>query len=446
MVIKRFLFCCLVCISFSVLAQPGFVLANHKKKDKIPFKLINNLPVLPVEVNGTNLSFILDTGVKSTILFSLEDADSLVLKNTEPIQLQGLGQGGAVDALKSRNNRLKVGNAVDNDHNLYVIFDKSLNFSPRMGIPIHGILGSDFFQNFVVEIRYGTGKIIVYDPNGYSFKKCHRCEDLDITFVNSKPYIPLKKIVSDEPKTINLLVDSGSSDVLWLFDDEGFLNEDPKNYFEDFLGLGLSGNIFGKRTKLPEIRLGKISLEDVNAAFPEESAINKARIYKERDGSVGGGFLSKFNVTLDYANKKMRFKKNRKFREPFHYNMSGLTIEHEGMELVKREKQARINSNSLISEQDSSTSNVVSVPVTTEYEFSLVPRYIIVDVRKDSPAALAGLQKGDEIISINGKPCYDYELADLIEMFSSDEGKKITMEAKRDDNNLRVKFYLKSIL
>ncbi len=445
MVVKRFLFFCMACISFSVWAQAGFVLSNNKKKDKISFKLINNLPVLPVEVNGTKLSFILDTGVKSTILFSLEDADSLVLKNTQPIQLQGLGQGGAVDALKSRNNKLKVGNVVDIDHNLFVIFDKSLNFSPRMGIPIHGILGSDFFQNFVVEIRYSAGKIIVYDPKEYSFKKCRRCEDLEITFVNSKPYIPLKKVVSGEPNTLNLLVDSGSSDVLWLFEDEGFLTENPKNYFEDFLGLGLSGNIFGKRTKLPEIQLGNISLKNVNAAFPEEGAINKARIYKERDGSVGGGFLSKFNITLDYANKKMRFKKNRKFKEPFHYNMSGLTIEHEGMELVKREKQAHINSNSLISEQDSSTSNVVSVSVTTEYEFSLVPRYIIVDVRKDSPAANAGLQKGDEIISINGKPCYDYELADLIEMFSSDEGKKVTMETKRGDSIMRVKFYLKSL-
>ncbi len=430
----------------STLAQTGFSLPGNKKKDKIPFKLVNNLPVVPVEINGTKLSFILDTGVKSTILFSLEDADSLELRNTTPIQLQGLGEGGSVEALKSRNNKVKIGDALDTDHTVFIIFDKALNFSPRMGIPIHGILGNDFFQNFIVKINYVSEKIIIYNPEKYPLKKCRKCEDLDITFVNSKPYISLKTVLNNEPNDVTLLVDSGSSDVFWLFDDDGFIKEDPKNYFHDFLGLGLSGDIFGKRTKLPEVLLGNIRLKSVNAAFPDDEAIKKARYYKERDGSLGGGFLSRFTITFDYGNKKMRFKKNGKFNDPFNYNMSGLTIEHEGMELVKKEKQARVNSDRLTSDQESSSLNITSISVTTEYEFSLVPRYIVVDVRENSPAAQAGIEKGDEILKVNSRPVYQYQLYELIEMFSSDEGKKITIELKRGTNINRVKFYLKSLI
>ncbi|GAL68178.1 hypothetical protein JCM19301_320 [Jejuia pallidilutea] len=45
------------------MAQDQFVLHNKSGKDKIRFKLINNLIVFPVEVNGVKLSFLLDTSL-----------------------------------------------------------------------------------------------------------------------------------------------------------------------------------------------------------------------------------------------------------------------------------------------------------------------------------------------------------------------------------------------
>ncbi len=439
---KSWFFLVMVCFCASISAQSGFFLQNGKKKNRIPFRLVNNLPIVEVEINGTLLSFILDTGVKSTILFSLEAADSVQLRNTSPAQLQGLGPGGAVEALKSLNNKVKVGDAMDWDHSLYIIFDSSLNFSPRMGIPIHGILGNEFFQNFIVKINYSSQVITIYDPKKYSLKSCKKCEDLPLNFVGNKPYISLKVASEKKQEEVKLLVDSGSSDVIWLFDDYDFIKETPKNYFKDFLGLGLSGNIFGKRARIPELIVGSYILKEVNTSFPEEDAILKARYYQDRDGSVGGGFLSRFTVTFDYGNKLMRFKKNSKFNNPFNYNMSGLTLEHQGMELVKEERQAAVNSNKS-NENDSFIRN--SVSITTEVLFSLVPKYVVADVREGSPAALAGIEKDDEIISINGKPSYQYELYQLIEMFSTDEGKRIYIEFKRGLYTNRVKIYLKSV-
>jgi hypothetical protein len=429
-------------ISASLSSQSGFFLQNGKKKDKIPFKLVNNLPIVDVSVNGTLLSFILDTGVKSTILFSLEKADSVQLRNTSPIMLQGLGAGGSVEALKSLNNKFQLGNAVDKNHSLYIIFDSTLNFSPRMGIPIHGILGNDFFQKFIVKINYGSKTITIYDPTNYSLKGCKKCEDLPLNFVGSKPYISLQTNSGNKQEVVTLLVDSGSSDVMWLFNGADFITESPPNYYDDFLGLGLSGNIYGKRAKIPELIIGNYRLKEVSASFPEEDAVIKARYYVDRDGSVGGGFLSRFTVTFDYARNKMRLKKNKNFKDPFNYNMSGLTLEHEGMELVKQEKQASVKSNKGVL-NESLTMN--SIAVTTELYYSLVPKYVVVDVREKSPAALAGVQKGDELITINGKPSYHYKLYELIEIFSTDEGKKISLEIKRGDYNNRVKFYLKSL-
>ena len=67
-------------ISFS---QDKFVIQNKKKTNKIPFIFINNLIIIPVEINDVKLSFILDTGVSKPILFNfLNISDSLHIKNT----------------------------------------------------------------------------------------------------------------------------------------------------------------------------------------------------------------------------------------------------------------------------------------------------------------------------------------------------------------------------
>ena len=73
------LFCCFYNLGFS---QGKFIVLNAKKTDKIRFKLINNLIVIPVEVNGVELSFLLDTGVSKTILFNyLDISDNLKIKD-----------------------------------------------------------------------------------------------------------------------------------------------------------------------------------------------------------------------------------------------------------------------------------------------------------------------------------------------------------------------------
>ena len=44
---------------------------NFLSVKKAPnFKLINNLIIIPVEVNGVTLSFLLDTGVSKPIIFN----------------------------------------------------------------------------------------------------------------------------------------------------------------------------------------------------------------------------------------------------------------------------------------------------------------------------------------------------------------------------------------
>ena len=58
-------------------SQNGFQFQTNKKKISIPFKFINNLIIIPIQVNGVSLNFMVDTGVEETILFSIDDTNGV---------------------------------------------------------------------------------------------------------------------------------------------------------------------------------------------------------------------------------------------------------------------------------------------------------------------------------------------------------------------------------
>jgi hypothetical protein len=424
------------------ISQNGFFLPANLERDNIRFELINNLVVIPVELNGTKLSFILDTGVNSTIVFSLSKEDSVQLKNSRTIRIRGLGEGTSINALKSENNSVRVGDARDINHTVYVIFDEKFNLSKKMGIPIHGIIGFDLFKNFVVKTNYNTKKITLYNHGDYTYKLCKKCQVIDMKIRENKPYINV--IIDNEGKReeVSLLIDSGSSDAFWLFDEEKFLGTDSNKFFDDFLGQGLSGSIFGKRSKLDMVEIGDFQLKEVKVAYPEEVSFENVKILDGRDGSVGGDVLRRFTTIMDYASQKIVLKKNNKFNDPFYYNMSGLTVEHDGVVLVK-EKQNSISSRLLTNEN--TNDDRVSIPLATVFNFYLAPRYIVSELRENSPAALAGIKKGDEILQVNGKPTYKYKLHELIALFSSQEGKKINLLVDTHGVISKRRFTLKKV-
>lgn len=79
MKILSFLF---LIFSLSINAQDVFQILEDKKKVNIPFRQINNLVFLDLKVNNVDLTFLLDTGVSETLLFSLENKE-VVFENVE---------------------------------------------------------------------------------------------------------------------------------------------------------------------------------------------------------------------------------------------------------------------------------------------------------------------------------------------------------------------------
>ena len=122
--------------------------------------------------------------------------------------------------------------------------------------------------------------------------------------------------------------------------------------------------------------------------------------------------------------------------------MSGLTIEHDGVVLIK-DKHDMIGTT--ISANRTNNNDLVNIPLSTVYNFYLAPRFVVSEIRENSPAALAGIKKGDEILHVNGKPTYRYKLHELISLFTSHEGKKISMVVETNGRVSKRKFTLKKV-
>ena len=71
------------------------------------------------------------------------------------------------------------------------------------------------------------------------------------------------------------------------------------------------------------------------------------------------------------------------------------------------------------------------------YKISLHPAFEVAEIREESPAALAGIQKGDIIIAVNGKLTHRHSLQEVAEMLNEAEGKGIRLLVDRNGTSLR---------
>lgn len=427
-----------------IFSQEGFKFSSSKKTITIPFQMANNLIIIPVQLNGVNLNFLLDTGVESTILFSLNEADSVSFNNIEKIRIKGLGSGESIDGLHSKNNHLVIDEFEDLNHEFFIILDEEVNFSSQLGVPIHGIIGYHFFKNHFIEINYKTKKISIFnDVLDYSKSKLKKFDQIPISVELEKPYIYSTVLLNNEEIKTKLLVDTGGSDAIWLFED-GKKIQSPDDFFIDYLGKGFSGDIHGKRSRIQEIKIGNNNIVSPTISFPDKESLQNVSLVVGRNGSVGSEILRRFIILFDYKNGNMFLKKNSYFDDPFNYNMSGMEIEHGGLQWIKEEIQLKA---SFVSNEKNEISVYESDPKSNlKYQFSLKPRYEITNVRELSPADLAGIKKGDVIQKLNGSHAFKYKLQDIISLMQSDEGKWIKLEVERNGVIFKTKFQLKKIL
>ena len=427
-------------------AQDGFKFFDEENKyEDISFQLINNLVVIPIEINGKSLNFIFDTGVNKTIVFNASKTDTVFYRTKTIHKLRGLGDGEPVDAIISKNNRFRIKNLISHNQSVYIVLKDEFDLSAKMGTTIHGVIGYDVLKNLVVKIDYRRKKMRLFDPKFFRFKDCRKCQVFPLTIHQNKPYIDVEVVMNDSIRDIpvKMLIDSGGSDAMWLFEHTKKEILTPEKYFDDFLGVGLSGTIYGKRSRIQGLNIGQFQVKQPTVSFLDSIATKNARRFVERNGSIGSNILKRFKVWIDYPNKRIMLQKQSSLKGGFDYNMSGIEVVHDGKILVQ-EKTTRFGTSYGRDTNSSGGNN--SVSLVTSYEYKFKPSFKVNDVLKGSPADLAGVKKNDVLIKINGKNVHEFKLSDIIGKFMKKPNHKIKLVIMRDGVRMEIEFRLKKIV
>lgn len=417
-------------------AQTSSNLLQGEKSQKISFKLINNLIIIPLNINGVTGNFILDTGVKGNILFLADEKDFKVRDSLKEILIRGFGYGKPTKAFLATGNTISYKKISIENKNFYLINNKGLSFSAKTGMTINGVIGADFFRNNIVKIDYKNKRITVFDRS-YFYKRKYKKNKMDsvsLVFHGGKPYLEasLKVLETDTIYTsVKLLIDTGGTDALWLFKDKTKFENLPTKFFTDFLGESLTGSLHGDKSRIETFSIGNFEFGNLVVSFLNDEVANRAKKIKGRNGTVGGGVLKRFTVWFDYQSHKMLLKKNSNYTKKFHYNMSGLEINYNGS-IVAVEQQI-LNANSIVNGESTTTFS---------YEFVLKPTYVIANVRKGSPGYLAGLQKGDILLEINNKSVQEKSYGAIVEYFYTKKNKIIELRVMRNEEEKLFKFKL----
>ncbi|HEY4327033.1 MAG TPA: aspartyl protease family protein [Mucilaginibacter sp.] len=389
----------LCCSSFKVNAQ-YFDLEGGRKRVNIPFRIVRDMVVIHLTINHKGpYNFILDTGVGLMLITDPLLVDSINIVNRRTLKIASLGEGDDFEAYATSALNIGIPGLVSYDVSAAILKKDHFGLSNYAGIPIHGLLGYEFFNNLAVKIDFADSTLTVSRPKDVRIFR--RGTKIPISIENRKPFLQAKVTFPNGTKTNNkLVIDLGAGHPLSL---ENIIEKHglPEKFIAANLGVGLTGPIYGFLSRVKEIDFGKYKLKNVITSFPETSQITPAL---NRDGNLGIGILKRFTLIFDYPDSVLYVKPTSDFDAPFEHDMSGLEYYSAG----------------------------------DEYNHVIVSR-----VEPGSAADEIGLEKDDEIMSINFKPVKNMTLEDIDKIFKSQNDRTLLLEIYHDKRTDRVILTLK---
>ncbi len=410
---------------FSIQGQKFY---KEKIKTKIPFQFENNTIIIPVFINGHVVHLILDTGAKHTAIINPEVFNQIQPVDTTPVKIKGLGQKKEIDGLLSKNETLRLGAFELHQRNIIWIKDTLIDFSDYYYTPIDGLIGSDVLAQYILEINFQTKKIILHSPHTYRSRRDKN--KIPIRLIDKKPAIRF----SIANKKGIFLIDTGNTDAVWLY---GKLPEShPYKLIYGYLGLGVSGEIYGYSTIVEHIFLARKKFKKIPIAMPD--SVSLTHIDRNiLDGLLGNTLLKKFKIIINYPEKYVVLKKYFTSGKYIPYDKSGL--------VVKLTKPVMMEVEHIVFQFEKSERNS-SLPVIRRKKVKKNENVRLIQVKEvipGSPADKAGILSGDLIEEINGKPVYEMKtLSEFTGFLSKHEGYRIHLKIKRNNIDMEINFRL----
>jgi len=281
--------------------------------DYITFTVEQNRTLVPVTIgNSRTLSIILDTGMilDGLLIYNPSLIDSISLPEAIPVRVPGAGGGPPSEGFMTDSAAYSIDTTVLTNQRIIM-----LSSGPLSGFNSDGVLGHSIFGHFRVSLNYDHNLLRLFPPDSIQ---------VDSTWVsiplyfksNTIPWMDIMVAIDDQdPVPISVYIDLASGDAIELLDKPGMKYKLPEVTKEAYLGTGLSGDIYGHRGVVSEVRIGPFTLTDVSAA------IAPAHIRSKQPGAdaiIGNDLLRRFNIIFDYQKRQLYIKPNQFFGKSFY--------------------------------------------------------------------------------------------------------------------------------
>jgi len=352
--------------------------------------------MLKVRINNSRpLSFVFDTGDKVCVV-DTEVAKELGLKMEGQLRIGGAGAD-TLPASFIKEATWSLGGLDGFTQPVALTFPLG-RMAARFGQDFDGIIGSDFIKNFVVEVDYQNRVLKLHDKDKFTY--AGPGESIPVQ-LNSQGHPILEgemMPLNGEPLKGKFVLDLGSGGSIVVMSpivtEHKLLGNGLKTIKVIGAG-GAGGQTNGQMGRLASFQIGKFKIASPLAMFSEDKG--GAMANHELIANVGQQIAGKFKVFLDYSHNRIILEPNSTFADPMDRATSGLALTTEG--------------------KDHATVRVM-------------------DVLENSPAAEAGLQKDDIVLSVDGKAAAELKVTGLGEMFERPRTYKLTI--RRGEQTLQV--------
>lgn len=348
---------------------------------EIPAEFVGNLVYLPVRMNQSRASYFL---LDSTSPTSSIDPGRLAKLDISPAQAPILNLNG-VDLPFST---------------LPAVARPAL--ASGTGRAYEGTLGNDFLQRVVVEIDYARQTVRLYDPALYKYSGGGSAFHLD--FSAGLPLLPIKFTeLKGKFLDADFVVGTAEDTSTVLFDRYASAHHVLSPHWKTIPSVdpNLNGSGTAAVGRLKALQFGHYTAEDTLVTF------SKSDLPGSQDprvaGMIGAAMLSRFTVIFDYPHQQLILAPNSHFPSDDQEDKSGISVASKGDSLKTFE---------------------------------------IVDVNPGSPAAKAGIQKGDIIAGIDEDAAADLTLAEIRALFRQ-IGHKYTLVIDRNGQNKQITVEMK---
>jgi hypothetical protein len=334
-----------------------YSIAGGAGETSVPIEIIDNHVYLNVMLNGKGpYRFIFDTGGLNVI----DPAVAKEIGEQKSGSLQGSGVGEATEAFGfTKVKSLQFGAATMTGQPFAVIPVRGA-IAATSGEPIDGLIGFEVLARFVTTFDYANKQLIFRLPAAAHISP--QAHAIPFVFGDRTPQVACE--IDGIPGVC--AVDTGARDSITLL--SPFVAAHPNlaaagTSETGVDGFGLGGPAFGKLTRLTSLQLGDLKIAGLVADLSSQTKGAFANPYES--ANVGGGVWRRFSVTFDYPHQMMYLEPNASFAGRDSYERAGLFL------------------------------------------MTKAGAVTVLDARPGTPAAAAGIAKGDVIASIDGKPAGD---------------------------------------